>query len=65
MLDWHICQICYPLEINLLLLLLLKHKPLQTRIRFPGRSNESCPTMVSVLNLIKVDVISKSAGFHP
>ena len=23
MLDWHICQICYPLEIKLLLLLLL------------------------------------------
>ena len=24
MLDWHSCQICYPLEIKLLLLLLLK-----------------------------------------
>ena len=23
MLDWHLCQICYPLEINLLLLLSL------------------------------------------
>ena len=27
MLDWHSCQICYPLEIKiLLLLLLLRHK---------------------------------------
>ena len=25
MLDWHSCQICYPLEIKLLLLLFLKH----------------------------------------
>ena len=24
MLDWHSCQICYPLEINILLLLLLQ-----------------------------------------
>ena len=26
MLDWHLCQICYPLEIKILLLLLLYGK---------------------------------------
>ena len=32
MLDWHSCQICYPLKIKLLLLLLLKkHRPSNTR----------------------------------
>ena len=25
MLDWHLCQVCYPLEIKLLSLLLLLH----------------------------------------
>ena len=25
MLDWHSCQICYPLEIKILLLLLKRH----------------------------------------
>ena len=27
MLDWHSCQICYPLEIKILLLLLLNEPP--------------------------------------
>ena len=30
MLDWHSCQICYPLEIKILLLLLLLYNSLPT-----------------------------------
>ena len=32
MLDWHSCQICYPLEIKILLLLLLLLSPAILRI---------------------------------
>ena len=34
MLDWHSCQICYPLEIKLLLLLFASHNDKLTQIYF-------------------------------
>ena len=46
MLDWHSCQICYPLEIKILLLLLLRPsvRPSVDQVKIFGQGRISRPS---------------------
>ena len=45
MLDWHWCQICYPLEIKILLLLLSHRRPAKTQLSLCIRAFSPEPPM--------------------